>query len=132
MFAREASVLRRVIDDQIHHHPDPSRAGRFNKPSQQIVIRLCAGAPKNRIEPVIILNRVEASGEAGRVERIHVDPIETHRGYSVEMFAPSVDRADEPREKIIDPRTRRHHQCALTRPGTGIRPLAASPAGNGY
>ena len=81
---------------------------RCRKIAQQSVVRAARGAAKARVQPVIILDRVKAPGEAGVVKRVDVDRVEPHRGDARQLRDPVRDRPGQGRKQIIDAQPFRH------------------------
>ncbi len=106
-------VLGSVVDHQIHHHRDAAPGGGFGEGRQQQ--GGLAAVLQQRVQPVEILDRIQAAREARVVERVEVEPVEAHAGDPVEMAGPGRHRPGEQREEVVDAWSR-HSQTRWRRP----------------
>ena len=75
MLRDQHRILGRVIDHEVHHHGDaPLRRG----PGEALEQPLRVGAVRREqgVQAIVVLDRVQAAGEAGIVERVDEDPVE--------------------------------------------------------
>ena len=75
---------------------------------------------KTRVQLVIILDRVEAAGEARIMKRVDVNRIEPHRGDARQMRGPVRDRPGEGRKQIVDAQPFRHRPVPFAVAPNGI------------
>jgi hypothetical protein len=91
-----------VIDDEIHHHAQAIRSGRGDELLNWRVAGHGRCAEEQIVEAIGILDGVEAAGKPGIMDRIHVQPVETHVGDAGKVVAPRFDRSDQGREQVVD------------------------------
>src|SRR4029077_19274502 len=105
---------------------------RRGETAQQLVIAaphptaanaLCRSAAKAWIEAVIVLDGIEAPGEAGIVERVEIDRVERHRGDARQLRGPAGDRPGKGRKQIVDAQTFGHRARSFLQNFWGATPL---------
>ena len=110
----QEGVLGGVIDHQVEHDRKSMAPRRLDEAANQIPGGRRGAALHQGMKPLEILDRIEASGEPGIVERIHENPVEAHLCDPRQVLVPSFDRPGEEGEEVVDPR----------RPAPGRRLLA--------
>ena len=86
--ARERRVVRRMVDHEIEHRRQSARGGRRDRIAHDLVIRARVVAAQERVEAIVIAHRVEASGATRLMDRVDVDPVESHGSDAVEVRGP--------------------------------------------
>ena len=113
----------------------PWPRGRLGEAAQQRVVGAARRAAKSRVQPVIILDRVEAAGEAGIMKRVDVDRVEPHRRDARQMRRPVRDRSGQGRKQIIDAQAFAHRPVSCRRVldcrGRAREGRQARPGGSG-
>ena len=107
-------VLGRVVEHQVHHRRDAAPGRGLGEALEQRIRRGVVGCQQG-VQPVVVLDRIEAAREARVVERVDVDPVEAHRRDPLEMIGPRRHRPGEQREEVVDPRAR-HGDSLLEHP----------------
>ena len=102
MLPGQDRILGGVVDHQIHHHRKPPFLGGGGETRDQFVVGALRRALNDRVQPVVVLDRVQAAGETRVMERVDENPVEPHRGDPFEVGLPLVDRPGKQRKKVID------------------------------
>ncbi len=91
-----------MVNDQVHDDTQSVLPRRLGKGAQQLVVIAGLAAAEAGIQPVIILDRVEAPGKTRVMKRVHIHGIEPHRRDPRQMRRPFPGRAGQSRKQIVN------------------------------
>ena len=95
-------ILGGMVDHQIQHHPHAVLIRPAAEAADQIVRAFGRSALEAVMQPVGVLDRIEAAGKARIMDGVEEDPIELHSGDTRQMPGPILDRSDQQREEVVD------------------------------
>lgn len=101
-------ILRRVVDDEVHHDRETVVPCGGDEAPEKIVRLLVAWTFEQRVQAIVVLHRIQTPGEPREVEGVQVDPIEPHVCDRWQMLCPVAGRTSEKRKQIVDARPSRH------------------------
>ena len=106
-----------VVDHQVQHHLEAPAPGLFEKVDQGRLRVLAGLGIKEGIEAEVILDGIQAAGQAGGVDGVQKDPGEAHGRDAVQVLLPLGDGPGQGRKEIVDQGWFRHEITSLNTVG---------------